>query len=65
MQKRPYPITAERVAKSPIKTVARAREVLKKYKDGEKIGFTLTSSLKSMGLIPRSNGMYQLGDKYK
>jgi len=65
MQKKRFPVVPERVAKSPLKTVARVRETLEKYKKGEPIGFTFTSSLKSMGLVPRSNGMYELGDKYK
>ena len=31
---------------------------------GKSIGFTRKASLKSMGLIPRSNGCYVLGNKY-
>jgi hypothetical protein len=40
------------------------KEILKKYYKGEKIGFTYISSLKSLGLIPRSDGNYKLGQKY-
>jgi hypothetical protein len=38
---------------------------LKKWKRGESIGFTMRSSLKAKGLIPRSNGTYRVSDKYK
>lgn len=62
---RPYNISKARAALSPLQTVERVKEILEKYKKGESIGFTYTSSLKSMGLIPRSNGSYMLGDKYK
>ncbi|NDE13967.1 hypothetical protein EBZ80_03460 [bacterium] len=62
---RPFPITATRAALSPMKTVARVRDVLWRYRRGESIGFTLVSSLKSMGLIPRAHGRYELGTKYQ
>jgi len=61
---RPYPILQERVEKSPFQNTTKLKSVLKRYKAGETIGFTYISSLKSMGLIPRSNGVYQLGEKY-
>lgn len=38
---------------------------LRKWKRGESIGFTMLSSLKSKGLIPRSNGTKRLGPKYR
>ena len=50
---------------SPFKTKTKLKEIIKKYKQGEKIGFTYTSSLKSMGIIPRSDGEYKIGQKYK
>jgi len=62
---RPYPIKTERVEISPFKNVKKLKSVMTRYKAGEKIGFTYISSLKSMGLIPRSNGVYQLGKKYE
>jgi hypothetical protein len=38
---------------------------LKMYKQGKSIGFTMRSSLKAKGLIPRSNGTYKVSNKYK
>lgn len=38
---------------------------LKKYKQGKSIGFTMRSSLKAKGLIPRANGTYKVSNKYK
>lgn len=61
----PYPITKSRAALSPMKTVLKVKATLARYAKGESIGFTLRSSLKSMGLIPRSDGVYRLGNKYK
>jgi hypothetical protein len=42
----------------------RARRTLKAYKAGQSIGFTALSSLKSMGVLPRVSGCYELGKKY-
>jgi hypothetical protein len=42
-----------------------AKQKEKDYNQGYEIGFSYTSSLKSMGRIKRSNGLYVLGDKYK
>lgn len=63
-RKQPYSISTKRVKKSPFKTVSNVKKTLKAYKKGKKIGFTKKSSLRSMGLIPRSNGVYKLGPKY-
>ena len=38
---------------------------LNKWKKGKSIGFTMRSSLKAKGLIPRSNGTYKVSNKYK
>lgn len=38
---------------------------LRKWKKGQSIGFTMRSSLKAKGLIPRSNGTYKVSNKYK
>lgn len=38
---------------------------LRKWKKGQSIGFTMRSSLKAKGLIPRSNGTYKISNKYK
>jgi len=47
-----------------MKTIEKVKEVLKKYYNNENIGFTYISCLKSLGLIPRSDGFYKLGEKY-
>lgn len=47
------------------KPTAKNLEYLRKWKRGESIGFTMRSSLKAKGLIPRSNGTYRVSDKYK
>jgi len=45
------------------------RDLLKRYKKGESIGFTATASLKAKGLIPRTSRKFRgkkvLGPKYK
>ena len=64
-KKQPYAISSKRVNKSPFKNIATLKKTLKTYKSGKKIGYTQKSSLRSMGLIKRSNGKYQLSDKYK
>ena len=38
---------------------------LKKWKNGKSIGFTMRSSLKAKGLIPRANGKTYKSEKYK
>jgi hypothetical protein len=38
---------------------------LRKYKKGKSIGFTMRSSLKAKGLIPRSDGTYRVSAKYQ
>ena len=53
----PYPWSKQWVARSPFKTLKRA-----KASKGQ--GFTARSSLKAMGRLRRSNGCYQLGPKY-
>lgn len=65
--KSPFPIKDSRVKISPFRgDVSAVREAIRLYKKGGQsaIGFTKTSSLKSMGLVPRSSGLYVLGDKY-
>jgi hypothetical protein len=42
----------------------RNRNLLHKYRAGKSIGFTAKASLKSKGMLPRSNGRYVLGSKY-
>lgn len=62
---RPYPVSKKFVEHSKLKTVENVRLYLKKYKEHAPVGFSIIASLKSMGLIPRSNGTYCLGDKYR
>ncbi len=38
---------------------------LRKWRAGKSIGFTMRSSLKAKGLIPRSNGTYKVSPKYR
>ena len=38
---------------------------LSKWRKGKSIGFTMRSSLKAKGLIPRSNGTYKVSAKYR
>jgi hypothetical protein len=54
-----------KVARSPFRNLTRARAAEKSSKKGRSIGFTATSSLKSMGRLPRANGCYELGAKYQ
>ena len=49
---------------SPFSSVSQIKEKLKNHKSGKKIGFTYISSLKAMGLIPRSNGEKKISVKY-
>jgi len=63
-QNKPFPWNQDWIAKSPLKTLDRARKAERKYNRGEDIGFTFTSSLKSMGRIKRSHGQYEVGEKY-
>lgn len=61
---KPFPWNKERVKRSPLKTMKRAKATYKAWKEGKPIGFSATTSLKSMGKIPRASGKYKLGDKY-
>ena len=61
---KPFPWNKERVKLSPLKTMKRAKATYKAWKEGKPIGFSATTSLKSMGKIPRASGKYKLGDKY-
>ncbi len=54
-RKHPYPWSTKALARSPFKTRKGVRTQ----------GFTARSSLKSMGRLPRSNGCFVIGDKYK
>jgi hypothetical protein len=62
--KKPFAINKKRASMSPMKTVNSVTRAKKNFEKGLSIGFTKVSSLKSMGLIPRSSGCYMLGNKY-
>ena len=47
------------------KPTTKDRIALRKWKKGKSIGFTMRSSLKAKGLIPRANGTYRVSNKYK
>jgi hypothetical protein len=47
------------------KPTKRNLKYLKKWQRGESIGFTIRSSLKAKGLIPRANGAYKVSPKYR
>jgi hypothetical protein len=47
------------------KPTKRNIKYLKKWKRGESIGFTMRSSLKAKGLIPRANGTKRVSSKYR
>jgi hypothetical protein len=49
----------------PYKATRRNKKYLRRYKQGKSIGFTMRSSLKAKGLIPRANGTYKVSNKYK
>ena len=64
-----YAIKKSRVDISPFRgNMVLLREKISQYNNPRtrsKVGFTFTSSMKSMGLIPRANGKYTIGDKYR
>lgn len=47
------------------KPTKRDKLYLAKWKRGESIGFTMRSSLKAKGLIPRANGTRRVSKKYR
>ena len=72
-QDTPFDVSANRVRLSPFarkkgRTTAEAMQLVQRatqrWHAGESVGFTYVSSLKSMGLIPRTDGRYRLGPKY-
>ena len=60
-----YPWKTRSVKKSPFGTLKAAKRAERRYHAGKSIGFTARSSLKSMGILPRSSGCYVLGKKYQ
>lgn len=71
---KPYAWSQSRIRISPFTSLQQAKDAERRYTLAERkqtgtgqqtIGFSYTSSLKSMGRIPRSHGLYELGLKYK
>ena len=59
-------LCAPRMAKrGGYRATRRDKKYLKRYKQGKSIGFTMRSSLKAKGLIPRANGTRRVSRKYK
>ena len=53
------------VKKGGYRATQRNKKYLSLYKKGKSIGFTMRSSLKAKGLIPRANGTYKISNKYR
>ena len=47
------------------RATARNKKYLKRWRAGKSIGFTMRSSLKAKGLIPRANGTRRVSPKYR
>jgi hypothetical protein len=66
---RSFPINKNMVDISPFRgNINLVKEKISQYKNKNtrsKVGFTFVSSLKSMGLIPRADGKYTIGEKYR
>lgn len=64
-QRKPFSWKTRSVKKSPFRRLNTAKKAEQDYWKRRSIGFTARSSLKAMGRIPRSDGCYLLGPKYK
>ncbi len=53
------------IPKGGYRATKRDLKYLKLWKKGKSIGFTMKSSLKAKGLIPRSNGTKRVSPKYR
>lgn len=51
--------------KGGYRATKRDRKYLLLWKKGKSIGFTMRSSLKAKGLIPRANGTRRVSNKYR
>jgi hypothetical protein len=60
-----FPLRDAWIRISPFKSRQSVLQTEKKYMSGKSIGFTALASLRSMGRLPRSDGTYRVGDKYK
>ena len=62
---KPFPWNKQLVQRSPFKGMKQAQATYDLWKKGNAIGGTASSSLMSMGKIPRVSGKYELGEKYE
>jgi hypothetical protein len=61
-----YSSSASRRAKrGGYRATKKDKAALKRFRAGKSIGFTMRSSLKAKGLIPRANGTRRISNKYK
>ena len=63
--KEPTPFEGFQKYTGGYKATKRNLKYLKNWKKGKSIGFTMRSSLKAKGLIPRANGKKYKSEKYK
>lgn len=54
-----------RLRRGGYRATAKNRKYLRRWKQGKSIGFTMRSSLKAKGLIPRASGKKIVSPKYK
>ena len=55
----------KRATKGGYRATQRNKKYLSLYKKVKSVGFTMRSSLKAKGLIPRANGTYKVSNKYR
>ena len=56
---------SRRVKRGGYRATKRDKKYLRLWRKGKSIGFTMRSSLKAKGLIPRANGTRKVSNKYK
>ncbi len=61
----PCPCSLGKLVRGGYKPTAKDRAALRRYRADKSIGFTMRSSLKAKGLIPRANGTKRVSNKYK
>lgn len=59
------PCALSKLVRGGYRATAKDRAALRKWRAGKSIGFTMRSSLKAKGLIPRANGTKRVSNKYK
>jgi hypothetical protein len=56
---------SRRVKRGGYRATKKDKAALKRFRQGKSIGFTMRSSLKAKGLIPRANGTRKVSNKYR